>query len=205
MGILETTIEYIRQGGWVMLPLGLCSLAMWALIVERIFVFGTLAHRDIGIVETISALHGNTSLTGAGLRARLLRTFLARRVGDPDLDREILQECALLLRPRVGRSLALIGILASVAPLLGLLGTVSGMIATFDVISLFGTGNARALSSGISVALVTTQSGLLVAIPGLLLSAALERRAAKLELRLDETTAVLLRQIRTPQSLGEVS
>ncbi len=204
MGILETTIEYIRQGGWVMFPLGLCSLAMWALIVERIYTFSILAHRDIGIAETISALQGSVSPSGAGLRARLLQTFLARRVGDPTLDGEILQECALLLRPHVGRSLALIGVLASVAPLLGLLGTVSGMITTFDVISLFGTGNARALSSGISVALVTTQTGLLVAIPGMLFSAALERRATKLELRLEETTAVLLRQIGAPQSTGGV-
>ena len=97
----------------------------------------------------------------------------------------------------VSGALAL-AMLAGVAPLLGLLGTVTGMIETFDVIALFGTGNARAMAGGISVALVTTQSGLLVAIPGLLLAAALSRRSRRLEMRLDEVTAVLSRHLGRP-------
>jgi hypothetical protein len=56
-------------------------------------------------------------------------------------------------------------VLAAVAPLLGLLGTVTGMIATFDVLAVFGTGNAKAMAGGISEALITTQTGLLVALP----------------------------------------
>ncbi|MEQ8979702.1 MAG: MotA/TolQ/ExbB proton channel family protein, partial [Deltaproteobacteria bacterium] len=72
-----------------------------------------------------------------------------------------------------------------VAPLLGLLGTVTGMITTFEVITVFGTGNPRLLSGGISVALITTQLGLMVAIPLVLghafVSRAVERRQALLE------------------------
>jgi biopolymer transport protein ExbB len=98
-------------------------------------------------------------------------------------------------RPLLRRHLAVIGVLASIAPLLGLLGTVTGMMATFDVIALFGTGNARAMAGGISEALLTTQSGLLVAIPGLYMSIYLNRRAERLEDQLDETVMTIGRLV----------
>jgi biopolymer transport protein ExbB len=69
------------------------------------------------------------------------------------------------------------------------------MITTFDVIALFGTGNPKAMAGGISEALITTQSGLTAAIPGLFLSTYLMRRARRLEGRLDETVAVLKRHL----------
>jgi len=84
------------------------------------------------------------------------------------------------------RHLGLIGVLAALAPLLGLLGTVTGMIATFDIISIFGTGNARAMAGGISEALITTQTGLVVAIPGLYMSNFLNRRSENLKQRIAE-------------------
>jgi biopolymer transport protein ExbB len=65
------------------------------------------------------------------------------------------------------RSLAVIGVLAAMAPLMGLLGTVTGMITTFDILAIFGTGNVKAMAGGISESLITTQTGLIVAIPGL--------------------------------------
>jgi biopolymer transport protein ExbB len=76
--------------------------------------------------------------------------------------------------------LAFIGTTAAVSPLLGLLGTVTGMITTFELITIFGTGDARNLSSGISEALVTTEFGLIVAIPALILHAILSRKANSL-------------------------
>ncbi|MCB1182373.1 MotA/TolQ/ExbB proton channel family protein [bacterium] len=129
----------------------------------------------------------------AGLRATLVREFLAERTGDRDLDRDILGHCALRLGRELDEHRATIAVLAAVAPLLGLLGTVLGMIETFDVIALFGTGNSRALASGISVALITTQTGLLVAIPGLLMSNRLGRAAEQLHTGLEETHAALER------------
>jgi biopolymer transport protein ExbB len=99
-------------------------------------------------------------------------------------------------RRELSRFLAVIAVLAGIAPLLGLLGTVLGMIETFDVISIFGTGNAKAMAGGISVALITTQTGLMVAIPGLFLSGLLLRRASRLEIRLNEFTTILDRHIR---------
>jgi biopolymer transport protein ExbB len=130
-----------------------------------------------------------------GLRTRLVRDFLKEKSGEARLDRKILGQVSLQLRQTLEVRLAAIAVLAAVAPLLGLLGTVLGMIETFDVISVFGTGNSRAMAGGISIALITTQTGLLVAIPGMLMSNRLNNRAQRLKTKLDETTAVLARHL----------
>ncbi|WP_321390061.1 MotA/TolQ/ExbB proton channel family protein [uncultured Desulfuromusa sp.] len=109
------------------------------------------------------------------------------------MNRRLLDQCSMQLRQEVHRNIMLIAVLATVSPLLGLLGTVTGMITTFDVIALFGTGNARALAGGISEALITTQSGLLVSIPGVFSSAVLTLRARRLQMRLDESMTTLKR------------
>jgi biopolymer transport protein ExbB len=170
---------------------------MWMLIVERLLAFRSISGRDMGVQEAVHAVRGETVNTfGRGVRATLVREFLRIRTGDPDLDRHILRQCALKMKPGINRFLPIIAVLGSIAPLLGLLGTVIGMIATFDVISTYGTGNAKAMANGISIALITTEAGLLVAIPGLLMSAGLARRASKLLRNLDEITMVLEHQIR---------
>ncbi|MEZ4386554.1 MAG: MotA/TolQ/ExbB proton channel family protein [Candidatus Krumholzibacteriia bacterium] len=190
--------EYLQQGGWVMIPLGLASLSMWVLIFDRLAEYAAFSHGDIGMREALAVLDGTADepAGGGGLRRALLVRFLAERSGDADLDRNILQQLMLNLRPRIRQHLAMIAILAAIAPLLGLLGTVLGMIETFEVIALFGTGNAKAMAGGISVALVTTQAGLLVAIPGMIVSGALVRRARRLEVRLDEFSHLLDRTLK---------
>lgn len=185
-------LDLARSGGWVMIPLGSVSLLMWTLIAERMITFRRLTAGDLGIQDAVHAVQGNpVNHFGHGLRATLLRNYTRHRTGDSELDKRILAECAIKLRPLLNRNLAVIAALGSVAPLLGLLGTVSGMIATFNVISAIGTGNARPLAGGISEALVATEAGLLVAIPGLLLSASLSRRANRLSTHLDQTMLVL--------------
>jgi len=194
---LWQALDYLRQGGWIMVPLGISSLAMWMLIIERFQAFGELTVRDISIDRAVKALAtGELKSERKGLRASLLRQYLEKRSGSPELDARILQHCAMEQRGGLRRNLSFIAVLAAVAPLLGLLGTVLGMIETFQVISLFGTGNARAMAVGISVALVTTQSGLLVAIPGLLISHLLAKKAGQLQSQLDEITSILVRKIR---------
>jgi biopolymer transport protein ExbB len=196
MELLYRAIEYLWQGGWVMAPLIVCSVLMWTLIGERLYFFHSLTRQDIRIRDAIAMLEEKRAPgQGRGLRARLVAAFSSEMTGQPGLDQRILYHCSLKQRPLFSRHLAAIAVLASVAPLLGLLGTVIGMVDTFDVLAIFGTGNVKGLASGISVALITTQSGLLVAIPGLLLSAYLYRRAARLELRLEEITTVLMRHV----------
>lgn len=194
---LWQALEYLKQGGWTMIPLIGFSLLMWMFILERWWSYRLLESRDIKITRAVKAVaEGSYKGVREGLRARLVRDYLDRRAGDSDVDRRVLQECVLGLRNSLKNRLAAIAVLASVAPLLGLLGTVLGMIETFDVISVFGTGNARAMAGGISVALVTTQSGLIIAIPGLFISGALARRARRLENRLDEVAVILDRHIK---------
>ena len=160
------TWDYLAQGGWVMVPIAASSLLMWVFILERWSVYARLGGPDIEPAEGLRVVGGGEAPDeGGGLRRRL------------------------------ERGLTPIGVLAAVAPLLGLLGTVLGMIQTFDVIAFFGTGNARALAGGISVALITTQTGLLVAIPGLIMANRLARRAEALRTGLDEAAAALARHL----------
>ena len=159
-----------------------------------------LARDDIAATDAIAALKRESeapggAAAGTGLRRALVGSFLAARSGLPAVDRDILRLCARRLRGGLQRHLTAIAVLTAVAPLLGLLGTVLGMIETFDVIAAFGTGNARAMAGGISVALITTQTGLLVAIPGFLAGGVLRRRARRLTTSLDELETVLDRQV----------
>lgn len=189
-------LEFAKTGGWVMVPVGVTSLLMWTLIGERLLTFRRLGRRDMGVQDAVHAVQGApVNHFGHGLRATLVRNFVRRRTGDRDLDRRILRECALKMQPAIERNLAVIAVLGSIAPLLGLLGTVSGMITTFTVIAELGTGNARPLAGGISEALVATEAGLLVAIPGLLVSVALSRRATRFSHQLDQTTLLLQHQL----------
>ncbi len=197
MELILRLLEFARTGGWVMIPVAATSLLMWTLIGERLFTYRRLGRRDLEIQDAVHAVQGApVNSFGHGLRSTLVRNFVRQRTGDRDLDRRILRECAMKVEPEIERNLSMIGVLASIAPLLGLLGTVSGMITTFVVISQLGTGNARPLAGGISEALVATQAGLLVAIPGLFASVALRRRATKLSHRLDQTTLLLQHQLR---------
>ena len=196
------TGEYLRHGGFVMIPLVAVSVAMWTLILERLRVFAALRRRDVQPATAVALLRetAGEAPRAPGLRATLVREFLAERSGNAELDRDILGHCALRLRSRLDERLAVIGVLAAIAPLLGLLGTVLGMIETFDVIAVFGTGNSRAMANGIGVALITTQTGLLVAIPGLVMSNRLGRIAQQLRQRLDETRAALERGLGPSES-----
>jgi biopolymer transport protein ExbB len=109
-----------------------------------------------------------------------LRRLLAEALAHADEPRsqieEVLHEAILAEVPALESRLSVLSVGAAIAPLLGLLGTVTGMIHTFRLITIFGSGDARMLSGGISEALVTTEAGLIVAIPLLLLHAVLARR-----------------------------
>ena len=90
----------------------------------------------------------------------------------------------------------LIAIASATAPLLGLLGTVTGMIHTFKLINLFGTGNAKTLASGISEALVTTEFGLIVAIPALIMHALLSRKIQGIKSTMEMTSLAFVNGVR---------
>lgn len=195
MAWLWHIIDHLHQGGWVMLPLLGVSLVLWALIADRFLVLRRLGRDDLVSVDAARALAAATAPTGSGLRTALVNRLRTTRLGSPAADLALLHAIAADLRRSYEGGLRLIEVLVAIAPLLGLLGTVLGMIETFEVISTFGTGNPRALASGISVAMITTQSGLLVAIPGLFAAGRLRRAVAGHNLRLEETVVVLRRAL----------
>jgi biopolymer transport protein ExbB len=200
---LWATWDYLVQGGWVMVPMVIASVAMWALILERLRTYHRLAGKDIEKVDALWAIDQNALPDDRrGLRATVMRRFLAARTGRPQVDALVFEQMSERMRRTLNSRLAIIGVLAAIAPLLGLLGTVLGMIQTFEVISVFGTSNARAMAGGISVALITTQTGLIIAIPGLFISGSLSRRAARLESALDEFTLSVRRVLKTGHGGG---
>lgn len=189
--------EYFRTGGPVMLPLLLVSLAMWLLIADRAILLRRLSTHTLSGPRAWECIRDNRlpEPREGGAIGLLVVRFLDRRSGDPGLDRNILDELVLSLNRGLTRFLPLIGVLAAVAPLLGLLGTVTGMMSTFEVMSLYGTGNAKGMAGGISEALITTQTGLIVAIPGLYMKNFLERRAETLRRQLTATGYYLRRHL----------
>ena len=115
---------------------------------------------------------------------------------NPKADNETLElkleEAVLKERPAIESGLAILKIIAAVAPLLGLLGTVTGMIETFQAITIFGAGDPKNMAGGISAALVTTVQGLVVAIPVVLMHTLVNGRAKRIVHVLEEQTAGII-------------
>jgi biopolymer transport protein ExbB len=123
---------------------------------------------------------GKPGLSAALWQRQILDGYLSEITEDKNLNENILLSLNIRQKSYLERYTSVIALLATIAPLLGLLGTVTGMIKTFDVISTFGTGNARALAAGISEALITTETGLVLAVPGLFLVSFISRQTDEL-------------------------
>ncbi|RMF75346.1 MAG: hypothetical protein D6738_03955 [Acidobacteria bacterium] len=199
----DTLLEHIRKGGPVMIPIlamaaAALFVALWKWIqLARVprparrdvkALLGALQRRDYEkAAERARRLKGPE---GEMLRAGLEHVWEAK-----ELIEEVMFEKMLETRLRLQSMLSFIGIAAASAPLLGLLGTVTGIINTFKLITVFGTGDARTLSSGISEALITTEFGLIVAIPSLLLHAWLTRRTKRFVDDMEKSAVAFLNRI----------
>lgn len=189
---------YLAAGGMVMVPLLAVSVIMWILIINRMFFFRRLNRKNMTrerAAEYIRDCQVPDPKDYRGVVAMLVTEFQWRRTGNVNIDRHILDETVMSVGSKLEGTLSVIGVLAKVAPLMGLLGTVTGMIVTFDIISVFGAGNARAMAGGISEALITTQTGLMVAIPGLYAHNFLTRRAENLKRRVASVGMYLSRNL----------
>ncbi len=176
--------ETFLAGGFVMWPILLLAIVALIILLERILVLRrvhTNATRLMNSVsDHISCGHWGKAAEAChrepGAVARVLGTILRYREQPRSQLEELVNESILAERPTLERFLPALNVIAAVSPLLGLLGTVTGMIGTFFVITEHGTGDPRLLSGGISEALLTTQFGLMVAIPTLLVHALLSGR-----------------------------
>ena len=187
MGARSGWREQLRAGGPLVWPILLIGLLAAGIVVERLLTLRRVHGNTEGLMSEVNALADAgrwdecVALVerhrGKGWPVvRVLRAGLAARDQDRETLESVLQEAILRELPRLERALPLLAIFGAVAPLLGLLGTVSGMIDTFRIITLYGTGDPRLMAGGISEALITTELGLAVAIPVLLLHSWLSRR-----------------------------
>ena len=179
--LLQQAWNFLLAGGPVMWPLLLVSLWLWALILRKIsWLMGIRAETfDLGLAGACLR-NGAEPARFRSPRAAAVGLFLQSRTGSLARDLRLWQAAVRHQNPLILKHLTEINVLAAAAPLLGLLGTVSGMIDTFEVVQLYGTGNTHALAAGISEALITTQTGLLVAIPGMFAGYTLRRQSHKL-------------------------
>ncbi len=181
----KTPLEVIESGGiiaWVIVALGGLGLVMMLLRILILMRAGSRTERLLrrlkdalssGTPEEASAVCRNAK----GAAARVLDATVSNLRRERTHLEDIVSEAILHEVPFIERFGGTILVIAAVAPLLGLLGTVTGMISTFDVITEYGTGDPKMLSGGISEALVTTELGLIVAIPALLFGTLLSGRA----------------------------
>ncbi|MEO1935297.1 MAG: MotA/TolQ/ExbB proton channel family protein [Myxococcales bacterium] len=155
-GPIDAVLDFLERGGDVLYVILAVTAVMWALIVERILYFRGTSRRDVqNVIAEWGARAERTSWCAGRIRQLLIAGIYER----------------------MRHSLPLIKGLVGICPLLGLLGTVTGMIEVFDVMAVAGTGNARAMASGVSKATIPTMAGLVAALSGLTVNSALERFA----------------------------
>ncbi len=199
----ETWTEHVLKGGPVMWPIfGIAALALLVALVKWVTFLFVRSPSNRKLKALLEAL-GKGDRAGAeaiakkmpGPAGRMLRAGVAH-LGEPrELVEEVMYETVLKTKLRLNSLIPFIGICAAAAPLLGLLGTVTGIMNTFKLITVFGTGDVRTLSSGISEALITTEYGLIVAIPALLLHAYLSRKAKAIIDRMETFGIAFMNQL----------
>ncbi len=185
--------ELFIAGGPLMWPILLCSVLAVAIVAERLWVLRPdrvcppdLVRRLQRLVEANQVTDKVTDALAKGPPlGRLLRVALQHRHRPREVLRERLEDTGREVVHDLERYLPMLGTIAGVAPLLGLLGTVTGIIKAFDALSAGGGGDARLLSGGIAEALVTTAAGLMVAIPALVATRALRSRVDRLVLHME--------------------
>jgi len=202
--------ELVKAGGYVMWPIILCSITAAAIIVERLWTLQErrvvpkeLTKKVLQWIETrelndkmIAALEQNSPL------GKIIAVGLANRHRTRDILVERVSDTGRHVVHELERFLGMLGTIASVSPLLGLLGTVTGIIRAFNDLTLKGSGDPRVLSGGIAEALITTAAGLLVAIPALVGYRYLRGRVEGLVVQMEKEAMELVERLEEQKSRG---
>ncbi|MEM7310360.1 MAG: MotA/TolQ/ExbB proton channel family protein [Planctomycetota bacterium] len=203
----ESFIEHVQKGGPVMVPI--FALAGAALLVA-LYKWLVLSLQRVpsrsklqGVLDAVASRDEQGAQRAAeairGPVGRMLAAGAAHLREPRELIEEVMYETVLTTKLKLQSFLPFVAICAASAPLLGLLGTVTGIIGTFKLITVFGSGDVKSLSSGISEALITTKFGLIVAIPSLLLHAFLSRKARGILDQMEKAALSFLNQVsKTP-------
>lgn len=169
-------LDLIKAGGWLMLPIIACSVVALTIIGERMWALRRANALPRELVEALrNAAKGQEmledALRGLGLKSplgRIVTAALSNRSRGREVVKETIEDTGRHVTHELERYLNALGTIAAITPLLGLLGTVFGMIEVFTVITVEQRTDTKLLAGGISTALVTTAAGLTVAIPALL-------------------------------------
>lgn len=201
---IRTVVKaFIKAGGPIMYPL--LFLPIWALTIVAIKMLQIankrrtgklLSKKVITMIENkkIIELQSYIAKKGGSI-ARIIKACIDVRHNDRCAAEKAVKEIIMEEIPQVNRKMNTLAVLAAVAPLMGLLGTVSGMISLFKVITIYGTGDPQIMAGGISEALITTQAGLVIAIPILLLHNFLQNRQVSLHIEMEKCALKLLNRI----------
>jgi biopolymer transport protein ExbB len=192
--------EIVQAGGWLMLPIILSSIVAIAIVIERFWTLNPsrIAPRN-ALADVWSKLRHN-QLDAAQLRelrmssplGQILAAGLVNAKAGRNIMIESIEQAAAHVVHELERYLSTLGTIAAISPLMGLLGTVFGMIDIFNDLNSAGTGNANELAGGISKALITTAAGLSVAIPSLLFYRLFLRRVDSLVVELERESIKLV-------------
>lgn len=203
----DPLFTHIRKGGPVMIPILLLGVCAVFIFISRWLVIGRIRVATPDDLQTILGALRKSDRTLATAQASRIRG----PVGDmlhaaidhcrerKEYIEEVMYEKMVATKPKLEKLLPFLALSAAAAPLLGLLGTVTGMINTFNMITVFGAGDPKTLAGGISEALITTEFGLVVAIPSLLLHAVLSRRVKGVLASMEQTAVAFIKGL-PPQS-----
>jgi len=192
--------ELIVSGGWVMAPIIICSIISLTIISERFWSLRESKIAPKNLAVQVSNLYKQNSLTMESFErlrnnsplGRILANGLKNINHDREIMKESIEEAGRQVALELERYLNTLGTIASITPLLGLLGTVIGMIKVFAVITTAGVGNPEVLAGGISEALLTTAAGLSVAIPSVMFYRYFRRRVDELLLLMEDQAIYLI-------------
>ncbi len=202
-------LELVQAGGWLMLPLLLCSIASVAICGERFWTLRADRVAPKHLLSDVWMLIKNNQMSGLRLReirhssplGAILAAGLVNSRYGRDITKESIEEAASHVVHDMQRFLSTLGSIASIAPLIGLLGTVVGMIEVFTTIMTEGSGDVGKLAGGISKALITTAAGLSVAIPTLFFHRFLLRRVDELVVNMEQESIKLVEVLHGDRSV----
>ncbi|WP_022850416.1 MotA/TolQ/ExbB proton channel family protein [Limisalsivibrio acetivorans] len=201
--MFDSFLELIEKGGVLMYPIILLSLVSLAIFLERIFSLRAERYAPAAFLEKLYESLGKKDLQTAAAVAEADKSAVAKISKDilHNLDlpltrlMEAAEESGRYHSKQLDRYLPTLQTIASVSPLLGLLGTVIGMIKTFIIIGSQGVGDAQALAGGISEALLTTAAGLSVAIPTMIFYYIVRHRSERVTMELEKSTSMIVNLI----------
>lgn len=204
--------EIIKSGGWLMAPLILCSIVVVAIVAERLWTLQTKRVAPEHLAAQVWNWLKNGELDDVRLETlragsplgRILAAGLEHRHAKRDVMNEAIEDTGRHVVHELDRYLITLGTIATISPLLGLLGTVVGIMRVFAAISTTGLGNPQALAGGISQALITTVAGLTVAIPAYILHRYLRGKVDELVVRMERETMRLMNAVRGVDSAQEL-